>query len=120
MRKSFSKIRHIQESNLRLEKRFLKENDDYPESFEEPISSSDDDFEEIELDDLQDYGFDYEEDDEAENKRYKEFLRKKIKPSSIQYPIKRWDKGDEDYKPYSPLKSTDIDLSTYLRSKKDK
>lgn len=126
MRKSYSKIRHIQESNLRLEKRFLNENikdqnlsdenDDSPESFEEPIPSDDDEFEEINSDDIQDYGFDYEDDD-ADDKRYKEFLRKKIKPSSIQYPTRRWDKGDEEYKPYSPLKSSDMDLITFLKSK---
>jgi len=121
MNRSFSKIRHIQKTNDEIEKRFLRESVedlDIEDEFETNPEEENIDLE-FDPEEIQDFGFDYEEEDD-ENRKYKEFLRKKFRPSPIKYPTKRWDKKDAVYKPYSPIKSTDMDLDTYLRSIKGK
>ncbi len=47
MNKSYSKIRHIQESNLRLEKRLLGEEEHYEENFDFDIQKIDCDGEDM-------------------------------------------------------------------------
>lgn len=132
MNRSFSKIRHIQESNEKLEKRFLGEIKKEPE-FDDDITSYDDDeflsdnepkIEDLEFGDMpiysedefgvQDYGFDIEEpnefEDDFQTKMSIKDKLKNFKPIDAAGMTKRWSSGDENYRPFNPIRSGDKSL----------
>jgi hypothetical protein len=78
----------------------------------------DDEFEDnIEMDgddEIQDFGFDYEEDDD-EGALEKMKNRKMFKPSPVQHGRSEWKKEWET--PYNPIKPSDLPLDKYLMSK---
>jgi len=78
----------------------------------------DDEYIDQESDDIQDFGFDYEEDIEDIEDFEKMKRRRKMKPSSFEYGTSEWKKEWE--KPYSPIKPTDLPLDKYLASKRSK
>jgi hypothetical protein len=72
-------------------------------------------------DDIEDLGFDYEEEDEYDDESQKElmfrdFMRKNKTSSAGIVSGVRWEKGD--YKPYNPIKPSDMPLEKYLKMKK--
>lgn len=75
---------------------------------------------------VEDFGFDYDEneyDDEMQSALRRKAAMKRFKSTPMELPSGRPKKEDDTfkpYKPYSPIKSTDMDLDTYLRSKKGK
>lgn len=110
MNRSFSKIRHIIEANQKLEKRFLIEQNIDNFDFEDDDSEL-----ENEEPEIQDYGFDYEP--EIEDEPAISPKGKKI-PKIMPITRTRFEKGDENYIPFSPIKKTDMDLAKYLATKK--
>lgn len=64
-------------------------------------------------DEIQDFGFDYEEEDEDDLEKIKR--RSKFKPAPMEYGSSEWKKEWE--KPYSPIKASDLPLDKYLKLK---
>lgn len=103
-------IRLTESELISMIKKIIKE--DFEDDFE------DDEYIDQEIDDIQDFGFDYEEDSDDIENFEKIKMRRKLKPSSIQYGGSEWKKEWE--KPYNPIKSTDLPLDKYLASKRSK
>lgn len=135
MNRSFSKIRHIQEANQRLEKRFLVEApkdemglddelDDITSDFNDEVVVSFDDEDEMNSDDdYQDMGLDYDDEmggdeyEDLDKRKYREISMKKFKPQDLYGQARRWSQGDDKYEPYNPIKKSDMNLDDYLKSK---
>lgn len=82
--------------------------EDIDDEFEDDIEMDGDD-------EIQDFGFDYEEDDD-EGTLEKMKSRKMFKPSPVQHGRSEWKKEWET--PYNPIKPSDLPLDKYLASKK--
>ena len=82
--------------------------EDIDDEFEDDIEMDGDD-------EIQDFGFDYEEDDD-EDALEKIKSRKMFKPSPVQHGRSEWKKEWET--PYNPIKASDLPLDKYLASKK--
>jgi len=111
-----SKIVRLTESELvRLVKRMIKESE---EGFER---IDDDNFDDMsDEDDVEDYGLDYDEEDDYDDESQKEILFKDFMRKNKQSPIgigggTRWDSESE--KEWSPIKPTDMPLDKFLKSK---
>lgn len=81
--------------------------EDIDDEFEDDIEMDGDD-------EIQDFGFDYEEDDD-EDALEKMKSRKIFKPSPVQHGRSEWKKEWET--PYNPIKPSDLPLDKYLMSK---
>lgn len=111
------KVIILTESDLiKIVKKVIKEQDYIDDFFSDDLSNEDP---EEEDDDILDYGFDYSSEDDFEDKMKQKNITKKVRSISHEFPVKqssRWSKSDDSYKPYSPIKSDDMDLDTYLKS----
>lgn len=94
---------------------------------EQPFEPGDDDLEnfedDFEDDEVNDYGFDYDEpayDDEMQSELRRKAAIKRFRSAPMELPSGRPGKEEKNYKPYNPIKSTDMDLDTYLKSIKRK
>jgi hypothetical protein len=112
-------IRLTESELIYLVKRIVKEQVGFDQLDDTPIE--DEPFLDDEEDEIEDYGFDieddFEDDDEFQTKmRFKERM-KKDKPSSMGLGLGiRWDSDSE--KEWSPIKPSDTPLEKYLKSKK--
>jgi hypothetical protein len=104
-------IRLNEEELLRVIKRVVKEVNEVG-----PDIDDYEDFDEFDDEEIEDYGFDYEDefdDDEFQKKMKKKHSR--INALPIEYGDMQWKKEYE--KPYSPIKPSDMSLDNYLKSK---
>lgn len=122
------KIIRLTESDLeRIIKRVIESKKNYDFDLD---SSEDTPIEDLPIDDeedyIEDYGFDIEDDMDSEyedlqrNLNLRQSLKKSKPASSGIGDSKRWEKADENPKPWSPIKPSDMPLSKYLNSKKSK
>ena len=99
------KFKITEDQFQRLVKKNVKETEEF--DFED-----ENDFEDESEFEIQDFGFDYEGEDEPEMG-----LPRGQRPIKIQYGRGEWKKGDEI--PYSPIKPSDVPLDRlYLKKKK--
>ena len=102
-------IRVTESELVNIIKKFIKE--DFEKDFDD-----DGEYIDLEKDDIQDFGFDYEEDIDDVEDFEKTKRRKNIKLSEPYFGKSEWRKEWE--KPYSPIKPTDLPLDKYLASKR--
>jgi|688.fasta_scaffold453096_2 hypothetical protein len=121
MNRSKSKIRHIQESNLILEKRVLSEKNMLSKIFgkKEDKELSDDDIEsQIKSMAASEFGFyrDYKDD---KRKKFKDLVHPDSSENEIHVDLSNFDKGDTFYKFIEPVKEylkkndNEIELGKY-------
>ena len=104
------KIVKLTESELvQIIKKLIKE--DFEDDFEDEFIDDEDN-------EIQDFGFDYEEDDDDETEYSKRKVRHRPISVDFKYGGPEWNKEWE--KPYSPIKSSDLPLDKYLATKKKK
>lgn len=136
MVRSQTKIRKTQQANMLLEQRYLaKENHDtvqHEEDFDDdelentPLEDEPSLFDDEEDDTIEDFGFDVEGDfgddtDEESfdsNMKFKDTMKKNKFGGIGIGDGTRWDYESE--KEYSPIKSTDLPLDKFLKSKYNK
>jgi hypothetical protein len=102
-------IRVTESELVNIIKKFIKE--DFEKDFDD-----DGEYIDIEKDDIQDFGFDYEEDIDDVEDFEKTKRRKNIKLAEPYFGKSEWKKEWE--KPYNPIKPTDLPLDKYLASKR--
>jgi hypothetical protein len=118
-------IRLTESELINLVKRIIKEQEGFDQLDDTPIEdepSLDD-----EEDDIEDFGFDieddFDEDDDFQTKmRHKERMRKDKQSGLGLGAGTRWDSESDRQvsKPYSPIKADDLPLDKFLKSKYNK
>lgn len=108
------KVIRITETELNLlVKKIIRESEIENFDYEEDMPSDEDD--------IEDYGFDMEDEPEFEDEQQKEMIFRDFMRKNRQSYIGigsgvRWEKDDE--KPYNPIKPSDMPLEKYLKYKK--